>query len=374
MYSAKFGSSLKKEILDENNAICKFCLALLHSTERVEVLSPCNCHHHTKWAHKSCLDRFRCTRIEDKDFYRCRFCDSNYEIKSVLPPASLSARRVFREKRHRLLFLRDFIIGNFLFQTFVVFISTILFYADQGTNLALFSHINAFQMLSLDFYYFFALLLVLTCLGLLIILSIFLRFDATSGRIGNDSIGYIDIYILETMDLLLKRTVAWIYSSRNFLYSCCNFTCDLLSSDVGSIIMMFLIAAIFLILIILSPLLGFLYLFCLMERHADILSKNLLADDFIVVDKDPLLPLYLNDNGINVINPLLYINSPNTPLKEDRRGIVGYNVLNSPPRDDQYELNINSNSNSNSDDLDDVDLAYSDERLDTYLSVLNPLI
>ena len=110
--------SIKREIIDNNHATCRHCE--IPCKKRDDVISPCHCKHHRKWVHPACLDRFRTTRIRDRDFFHCATCDYDYRLKpsraSLKDLKSIKSSHINRERMHAVILLRDFFLGKHYLQ------------------------------------------------------------------------------------------------------------------------------------------------------------------------------------------------------------------------------------------------------------------
>ena len=105
---------------------CRICL---EPTERKKVIAPCACSGSSRYVHRECLDRWRCTNSNNA-FTRCSTCLKEYEM-FYRDDSNYELNKQKRRMKYRFLVARDIFILLTISQVVIVSMAIILFVIDK---------------------------------------------------------------------------------------------------------------------------------------------------------------------------------------------------------------------------------------------------
>jgi len=121
--------------------MCRICFD--EGDDRDEFIVPCLCAGGNKYIHKACLDRWRATNQNPRAFTNCPTCGFEYHIEEIVQERPVEgtvcgcvpARKCSRKSRFRLMVSRDFLVGFFLVQAWLIPLAVIIRLIDQHEKL-----------------------------------------------------------------------------------------------------------------------------------------------------------------------------------------------------------------------------------------------
>ena len=270
----------------EEEKTCRICL----ETEGDDFIAPCSCRGTQRYVHRSCLDKWRATRSEGFAFSACTECKTKYRMK--VPKRSEDES--FRKWKFRMLVFRDIILVLVIVQLAIIGLALFVRALDifegsplQGaaspwtknsTNSTMntnskndSSDIDNSSTNSMVIYYMIGLLFFLSIIGIVgCVVSICFR--------GNLSVlGYHGIEAIGPPHPIL-------------MIDCIDYSAIAGSAGEGAPILLLLFIIAFTLLTVVGVFYGMILSVIIAkkiyERHAGVVRKRLLTQDFVVMDLD----------------------------------------------------------------------------------------
>ena len=253
----------------DDSITCRICLA--DELDRADVIAPCSCMGSSKFVHRECLDMWRTTQ-QDRAFSRCTECLTDFRLIPV--HAEEDDPKVVRRRKLRywLLMVRD-LGGAFLMaQAIIIGMALIVYFTDDHHK----HLITQFHMMSHPkvFYYLAGFILSSAIIGLVGVIGLCCSETAASST----SPGTCDCFYLG-------------YACDGATCEGCNCSgcqCAAGSCDVGSMgpFALIIIAGFAVIGAIIVVMAGVYLVQNAIAKHASVLYKRGLAQEFAVADLD----------------------------------------------------------------------------------------
>ena len=280
----------------EESLDCRICL---EPDGRRNLIAPCACSGTQKYVHRACLNRWRATR-EDRAFSKCTECLTTYKMIS----ANMSETEQIQKNRKikfYLYFTRDVLVCLLFIQAIIVLSSVIIFKLDTKEYLITRCRFLSHPVL---FYYLVGLVCFFAFLGIVYLLFQICDKDLAyscdtcccpCGRHHNNSCGYCgNYYIIPGGNYHGHSNGCCCCVAPDCSGAPCNCHCPSNcdcncggGNDGGGVVVVILLVvlAIFVAIgIFVFVAAGMYYLNQVGQRHAHILHKKGLTEEFIVAD------------------------------------------------------------------------------------------
>ncbi len=252
----------------EDSITCRICLE--DELDRADVIAPCSCMGSSKFVHRECLDIWRTTQ-QDRAFSRCTECLTDFRLIPV--HAEEDDPKVVRRRKLRywLLMARD-LGGAFLMaQAVIIGMALIVYFTDDHHK----HLITQFHMMSHPkvFYYIAGFFLSSAAIGLIGVVGL-----CCGGAASTTTPGTCDCFYLG-------------YACDGATCegcSCSGCECAATSCDVGSLgpLVLIILAGFAVIGAIIVVMAGVYLVQNAIAKHASVLYKRGLAQEFAVADLD----------------------------------------------------------------------------------------
>lgn len=278
--------------MENRDDICEeyLCRICLDNCSREDVIAPCDCKGSSKWVHRDCLDRWRCTN-ENRAFSQCTVCKKPYVMISLIQDTEEQKKK--RRMKFVFMVVKDITLGMLLLQLIIIFFAVLVWIFDKKSFLL--QKLN-FSSHPLTFYYLAGLTLLMSIVGILFLAMLVCPHSHDTG------ISVMDVYLWNIMlpsdspccvcccDTNAASSSAAVSSSTCECCHCTECTCVECSSCSAEAIPLLLIVFGVLVFVglVVSIFLGAYMIEKLIERHVTILKKSTLAKDFIVADLESL--------------------------------------------------------------------------------------
>lgn len=147
---------------DSNETVYGYtCRICLDETERFDVIAPCLCSGSSKWIHRSCLDKWRCTK--ENAFSKCTECLAPYQLQ-CLSGENTERASFKRQIRFICYIIKDLLIALLVTQTIIIIFGLLAYSIDKKDHtLEKQFHFESHPIL---FYYLVGLVVVLAMIGM----------------------------------------------------------------------------------------------------------------------------------------------------------------------------------------------------------------